>query len=136
MNDETKNQEPQTVDPAAGTGAYFTPKAAIDAIMANPPLGEAAAVGARVPRTRDGEDHMSKVDAAKILAVLAAGRTRTEDEVTALEMGARRLCTKWFFQEQRRWARRRARRLAGDGSPHLVPEVPEVPANPGEEVAR
>ena len=38
MNEETKNQEPQTVDPAAGTGAYFTPPAAIDAIMANPPL--------------------------------------------------------------------------------------------------
>ncbi len=40
MNEETKNQEPQTVDPAAGTGAYFTPKAAINAIMANPPLGD------------------------------------------------------------------------------------------------
>ena len=33
------NEETTITDPAAGTGAFFTPPAAIDAIMGNPPLG-------------------------------------------------------------------------------------------------
>ena len=40
MNEETKNQEPQTVDPAAGTGAFFTKPEVLEAIIQDPPLGD------------------------------------------------------------------------------------------------
>ena len=46
-----------------------------------------------------------------ILARLAAERTRTVDEVTALEMGANRMLKK-YMQKQRNWARRRGRQQA------------------------
>ena len=59
MNEETKNQEPQTVDPAAGTGAFFTKPEVLEAIIQDPPLGDlppgadgVEPVGARVPRAR------------------------------------------------------------------------------------
>ena len=58
-----------------------------------------------------GERHMSKVEAAAILGRMAAASWVTVDEVTALEMGARRLMNR-HFQRQRNWARRRARRVA------------------------
>lgn len=64
-----------------------------------------------------GEDrHLSNGEAIAILARLAAERKRTVDEVTALEMGARRMLCR-AFQKQRNWARRRARRV-----PPLSPE--------------
>ena len=56
---------------------------------------------------------MSSALAAWLLAVIAAEPGRSEIDVTALEMGARRLSARWFQRQ-----RRRARRLAGDGSPH------------------
>jgi hypothetical protein len=38
INDITRIGVQRLVDPAAGTGAFFTPKEALDAVMANPPL--------------------------------------------------------------------------------------------------
>lgn len=61
-----------------------------------------------------GERHMSKVEAAAILGRMAATSWVTVDEVTALEMGARRLMNR-HFQRQRNWARRRERSLETDG---------------------
>ena len=46
----TPTQLPGSID---GTGVYRTPKAAIDAVLANPPLSDAP-VGSRVPRDRMG----------------------------------------------------------------------------------
>ena len=63
-----------------------------------------------------GEHHMSKVEAAAILGRMAATSWVTVDEVTALEMGARRLMNR-HFQRQRNWARRHARHV-----PPLSPE--------------
>ena len=62
------------------------------------------------------ERHLTNGEAIAILARLAGERTRTVDEVTALEMGARRMLCR-AFQKQRNWARRRARRV-----PPLSPE--------------
>jgi len=58
-----------------------------------------------------GGDSMRAEEAASILARLARGRSRTEDEVSALQMGARRILAR-HFQRQRNWAKRRARREA------------------------
>lgn len=58
------------------------------------------------PAEKKREGHMSRSEAITILMRLAAGRTRTVDEVTALQMGALRLLTR-SFQRQRNWARRR-----------------------------
>ena len=44
MSDENK-----PADPAAGTGVYHTPKAALDAVMANPPMGEPTAGTGALP---------------------------------------------------------------------------------------
>jgi peptidoglycan hydrolase CwlO-like protein len=55
---------------------------------------------------KDCEPHMGKPEAIAILARLAARRDLTAEEVTALEMGARRLLAK-HCQRQRNWARRR-----------------------------
>ena len=63
---------------------------------------------------------MSSALAAWLLAMIAAEPGRHEIDVTALEMGARRLSARWFQHQ-----RRRARRLAGDGSPHPEPLTPE-----------
>jgi len=57
------------------------------------------------------ERHLSNGEAIAILARLAAERTRTVDEVTALEMGANRML-KRYMQKQRNWARRRGRQRA------------------------
>lgn len=121
MNEETKNQEPQTVDPAAGTGAYLTPPAAIDAIMANPPLGDLppgidgvveprdTPLSPDAPKLERGEDrYMSRPEAIYILGKLATSRRINVDGVTALQMGARSLF-KRHFDRQRNWARRRER---------------------------
>ena len=89
----------------AGGGIYRTPQAAIDAVLANPPFGEASPEPAREDR------HLSNGDAIAILARIAAERTRTVEEVTALEMGANRMLKK-FMQKQRNWARRREREAA------------------------
>ena len=60
------------------------------------------------------ESHMSKVEAAASLGRMAAASWVTGDEVTALEMGARRLMNR-HFQRQRNWARRRERSMETDG---------------------
>ena len=89
---------------------YRTPQAAIDVVMAQPPLHD-------LPPGFDGvepgipERHLSNGEAIAILARLAAERTRTVDEVTALEMGANRMLKK-YMQKQRNWARRRGRQQA------------------------
>lgn len=74
------------------------------------------------------ERHMSRSEAITILMRLSTERTRTEEEVTALQMGALRLMTR-SFQRQRNWARRR--RLATENAPGAE-EVPEVPSAPHE----
>ena len=120
MNEETTSHEPQAMDPASGTGAYFTPKAAIDAIMGNPPLGDLppgndgvesrdTPLSPDAPKMERGEDsHMSRPEAAYILAKLATSRRMDEDGVIALQMGAKALL-KRHFDRQRNWARRRER---------------------------
>ena len=104
-------------------GQYVTPQAALDVVTANPPFGEIPVVDApepldpNAPKLVPGEDrHLSNGEAIAILARLAAERKRTVDEVTALEMGARRMLCR-AFQKQRNLARRRARRV-----PPLSPE--------------
>lgn len=57
---------------------------------------------------------MSSALAAWLLATIAAEPGRHELDVTALEMGARRLSARWF-QHQRRRARRRERSPETDG---------------------
>ena len=82
----------------------------MDTAMVNRPLGD-------LPPGADGtepgmpERHLSNGEAIAILARLAAERTRTVDEVTALEMGANRMLKK-YMQKQRNWARRRGRQQA------------------------
>ena len=92
---------------------FTTPPEAIDAIMANPPLGDlppgADGVEPRpdAPKMERGEDrHMSKVEAIYILGKLATSRRINVDGVIALQMGARALM-KRHFDRQRNWARRR-----------------------------
>ena len=75
------------------------------------------------PKLR-GERHMSNIEAAAILGRMAAASWVTVDEVTALEMGARRMLCR-AFQKQRNWARRRARRQAHD-SKAAEPLSPEA----------
>ena len=129
---------------------FTTPKEAIDAIMANPLLGDLppgadgveprdTPISPDAPKMERGEDrYMSRPEAIYILGKLATSRRINVDGVIALQMGARSLM-KRHFDRQRNWAKRRAARLAEDGSPHPVPEVPEVsevPANPEEEAAQ
>ena len=83
---------------------FTTPPEAIDAIMANPPLGDlppgADGVEPRpdAPKMERGEDrHLGK---------LATSRRINVDGVIALQMGARALM-KRHFDRQRNWARRR-----------------------------
>ena len=95
------------------------------------------AIDPNAPKMERGEPrHMSIPEASWILMELARKRSMSIDQVNALEMAGRRLMCR-HFHRQRNWAKRReARRLAEDGSPHPVPEVPEVsevPANPEEE---
>ena len=59
----------------------------------------------KTPRRGD-EPHMDKPEAIAILARMATRRDLTAEEVTALEMGARRLLAK-HCQRQRNRARRR-----------------------------
>ena len=75
---------------------YVTPKAAIDAVVSNPPLS---------PEEPD-DDHMSRPEAAYVLARLAVMRKLDVDAVTALQMGVRTLL-KRHFDRQRNWAKRR-----------------------------
>lgn len=114
------NEETTITDPAAGTGAFFTPPAAIDAIMGNPPLGDLppgidgvesrdTPLSPDAPKMERGEDsYMSRPEAAYILAELATSRRMDEDGVIALQMGAKALL-KRHFDRQRNWARRRER---------------------------
>ena len=89
---------------------YRTPQAAIDVVMVQPLLHD-------LPPGFDGvepgmpERHINKGEAIAILARIAGERKRTVDEVTALEMGARRLLCR-AFQKQKNWARRRGRQQA------------------------
>ena len=43
------SSENKPADPAAGAGVYHTPKAALDAVMANPPMGEPTAGTGALP---------------------------------------------------------------------------------------
>ena len=52
--------------------------------------------------------------AIELLCEIADERTRTMDEVNALETAVRRLAAK-FFQRERNWVRRRAKRLEQEG---------------------
>lgn len=67
----------------------------------------------------NNHDYMSKAEAVGILLRLAASRKRTEDEITALQMGARRLLNK-HCQQARNHARRRAGTTA---TPAMTPAV-------------
>jgi hypothetical protein len=108
INDITRIGVQRLVDPAAGTGAFFTPKEALDAVMANPPL-DPPAPETGGGATREGRDsHMSKPEAAYILCRMATSRKLTVDGVTALQMGVRSLM-KRHFDRQRNWAKRRMR---------------------------
>ena len=110
INDITRIGVQRLVDPAAGTGAFFTPKEALDAVMANPPLDPPAPeTGGGAQPTEDGQDsHMGKPEAAYILCRMATSRKLTVDGVTALQMGVRSLM-KRHFDRQRNWAKRRMR---------------------------
>ena len=77
---------------------------ATDAVIANPPFG---GTGGGQPQSNP-EHHLSNGEAIPIRARLAAERTRTVEDVTALEMGANRILKK-YMQKQRNWARRRAK---------------------------
>lgn len=118
------------VDPAVGTGAYFTPKSAIDFITANPPLNippAAEPIQPGAPKMVPGEDRrMSKPEAAYILAKLATSRRVNTGGVIALQMGVRAIL-KRHFDRQRNWAKRREAKAA---SVPTVPTVHTVPAAP------
>lgn len=75
------------------------------------------------------EQHMSRSEAITILMRLAAGRTRTVEEVTALQMGALRLLTR-SFQRQRNWARRRE--VAENAASEPTAETPSAETVPHE----
>jgi len=111
---------------------YHTPKAAMDAIMMNPPLGDLPLGADGTEPKQENERHMSKIEATNIICRLAANRNRTADEVTALQMGARYII-KRHFERQRNWARRRERQQA-DNSKAAEPLSPE--AELAETVAR
>ena len=116
----------EVVEPAAGTGAFFTPPEAIDAITQNPPLDippAAEPIQPGTPKMVPGEKpHMRRDVAAGLLMGLMRKRTMSEDHVVALNMGAHWLMKK-HFEKQRYWARRRALRSAC--GPHPAPLTPE-----------
>ena len=95
-----------TADPASGTGAFFTPPEVLNVVMANPPL---TADPATQPAKQ--ERHMSRATASGLLMEMARLRSMTLDQVTALEMGVRRLMSA-HFQKQRNLARRREKEAA------------------------
>ena len=115
---------------AKPAGEYRTPKSAIDFVTANPPLDippAAEPIDPNAPKLEQSERHMSYTEASAILMELARNRTMSVDQVTALEMGTRRMLL-LHFQRQRNWARRRAARSAcGDSiaAPHTAPLSPE-----------
>lgn len=84
----------EQIDPAVGSGTFFTHPEVLKILKETipPPSGK--------------EQHMSRIEAISILMRMSAGRDRTVEEVTALQMGALRLLTR-SFQRQRNWARRR-----------------------------
>lgn len=85
----------------------------------------------------NNERHMSRIEAVGLLMALAKKRSMSEDQVTALQMGAGRMMAK-HFQRQRDWARRRARAgetahdpAVGTGAFFTPPDVLDaVMANP------
>ena len=109
---------------------FHTPQEAIDVVLANPPMGnlpsgaDGTEAGDSKGTTASGEArHMSIPEASGILMELARKRSMSLDQVNALEMAVRRLMCR-HFQRQRNWAKRRAARLAEDGSPHQEPLTP------------
>ena len=84
------------------------------------PLERAEAAEAEARRTtgdevetpRRGGGVMDRGKAVELLCAIADERGRTVDEVTALEMAARRILAR-HFQRERNWARRRAKRAGG-----------------------
>ena len=85
------------------------------------------------PAEKKREEHMSRSEAITILMRLAAGRTRTVEEVTALQMGALRLLTR-SFQRQRNWARRReVEANAADAPNEPTAETPSAENAPHEQ---
>ena len=110
---------------AKPAGEYHTPKSALDFVLANPPMGDIQPadepIDPKAPKLVQGEArHMSIPEASGILMELARKRSMSIDQVNALEMAVRRLMCR-HFQRQRNWAKRRAARLAEDGSPHPEP---------------
>ena len=98
-------------DPAAGTGAFFTKNEKLDFVTANPPMGDIPPadepLDPNAPKLVRGEDrHMSRPEAAYILAKLATSRRINKDGATALQMGARGLL-KRHFDRMRNFAKRR-----------------------------
>lgn len=84
------------------------------------------------PAEKKREEHMSRSEAITVLMRLAAGRTRTVEEVTALQMGALRLLTR-SFQRQRNWARRREVAANAADAPNEPPaETPSAETAPHE----
>lgn len=109
---KTKTGGGAQADPAAGTGAFFTPSAALEAVMANPPMfyipPADEPLDPNAPKLVRGEPrHMSIPEASGILMELARKRSMSIDQVNALEMAVRRLMCR-HFQRQRNWAKRRA----------------------------
>lgn len=78
---------------------YVTPKAAIDAVVSNPPLSP----------EEPGDDHMSRPEAACVLSRLAVMRKLDVDAVTALQMGVRTLLKRHFDRQRNRAKRRMAK---------------------------
>ena len=101
-------------------GESRTPMSALDFITANPPLDippAAEPIQPGTPKMVPGEKpHMTRREAVGRLMRLAGNPRISEEDVVALEMGARRMLCR-HFQKQRSWARKRARRV-----PPLSPE--------------
>ena len=107
----------EQIDPAVGSGTFFTHPEVLKILKEtiSPPSWK--------------EQHMSRSEAITILMRLAAGRTRTVEEVTALQMGALRLLTR-SFQRQRNWARRRE--VAANAASEPTAETPSAETVPHE----
>ena len=118
------NEQPETEAEPKKPGVYHTPQDALDFVLANPQVNIPPAdepIDPKAPKLVPGEArHMSIPEASGILMELARKRSMSIDQVNALEMAVRRLMCR-HFQRQRNWAKRRAARLAEDGSPHPEP---------------
>ena len=117
IHDLTRLGWQQLVDPAAGTGEFFTKKETLDFLAGNPPFGDVKDAATPLDPSvqtgggcngNRGNSYMSKPEAAYILCRMATSRKCDVSGVTALQMGVRSLM-KRHFDRQRNWARRRTR---------------------------